>query len=103
MVVLDIILSFIGLVLSVQFIVLLLFFILKLIVGTTAVGTFFIINSFILLLKKWWVWLIQLPILGIQFMLFYFEGWSAFIWICLLQLITAIIIFNIQRMIYTQK
>lgn len=74
-------------------------FLFKVSVGSAFVGFTFMVKSYEILSKKWWAWLIQLPILGIQFILFHFEDWSAFVWICLLQLATSTIIFNIQRII----
>lgn len=79
-------------------------FIFKIVIGSIFLGFITMINSLQILTKKWWTWLIQLPILCFQITTFigtYKENhvWFGIILIILLQMISSLIIFNIQRII----
>ncbi len=68
-----------------------------------AVGVGFSLVSFFkggqLLFSTWWAWLIQFPFVILYALFFYFEGWTAFLYVFILQFMVSFLIFNIQRII----
>lgn len=83
-------------------------FLLKVSVGSAFVSFTFMVKSYEILSKKWWVWLIQLPILFFQIAMIIaiYKGESlitGLFFILLLQMCSSGIIYNIQRVIDDKK